>query len=165
MPWMTATTATRNARETMMPSSVKNERSLWLQIVSTARITASKSGTAKKLLVPQGFNRIQPRRPARGIEPESDAGERGREERRHNRPQPHVGRDGRDLGDQEHESAAPPAPRRPDHAREARGSGRDLPEDGAARRSQRLADADLPRSLGHRDHHDGDYPDAAHHQA
>src|SRR6266498_2585269 len=30
-----------------MPSRVKNERSLWLQIVSTARITASKRGTRK----------------------------------------------------------------------------------------------------------------------
>src|SRR5882762_4594748 len=99
MPWMTATTATRNATETMMPSSVKNERSLWLQIVSTARITASNSGTPTKLLVPQRFNRIQPRRPARRIESESHACQRRREERRDDRPERHVGRDGRDPRD------------------------------------------------------------------
>src|SRR6266581_8344742 len=82
MPWMTATTATRNATETMMPSSVKNERSLWLQIVSTARTTASKSGTVYKLLVSERLDGIQSRGPTGGIQTEADAGQRRREERR-----------------------------------------------------------------------------------
>ena len=36
IPWMIATTATRNATDTMMPSSVKNERSLFARICPRA---------------------------------------------------------------------------------------------------------------------------------
>ena len=36
IPWITATTATRNATLTMMPSSVKNERSLFARICVAA---------------------------------------------------------------------------------------------------------------------------------
>src|SRR6266566_5282041 len=165
MPWMTATTATRNATETMMPSSVKNERSLWLQIVSTARTTASKSGTVYKLLVSERLDGIQSRGPTGGIQTEADAGQRRREERRDDRPERHVGRDGCDTRDQECERAAAQHADRTAHEREGRRFDQELPQDGAARRSQRLTDADLSRSLGHRDHHDGDHPHAAHHQA
>ena len=43
IPWMIATTATRNVTETMMPSSVKNERSLFARIcVSAERMTSVK---------------------------------------------------------------------------------------------------------------------------
>src|SRR3989442_7274317 len=44
MPWITATTATRNPTDTMIPSSVKNERSLWLQAVWSASRIASERG-------------------------------------------------------------------------------------------------------------------------
>ncbi len=43
IPWMMATTATRNATETMMPSKVKNERSLWLHAAWSAWRMASES--------------------------------------------------------------------------------------------------------------------------
>ena len=36
IPWMIATTATRNATLTMMPSSVKNDRSLFARICVNA---------------------------------------------------------------------------------------------------------------------------------
>src|SRR6267143_389002 len=170
MPWMTATTATRNATETMMPSSVKNERSLWLQIVSTARITASKRGTATKLraavlFVSQCFHGIQPRRPARGIESEPHARERRGEERRDDRPEWHVCRDGRDVRDEERERAPGEHPDRAAHQGEGRGLDQKLPQDGAARGSQRFAHTDFPRPFGHGDHHDRDDADPAHHQA
>src|ERR1035437_1326724 len=41
MPWMTATTATRNATETMMPTRVKNERSLLARISPNATLSRS----------------------------------------------------------------------------------------------------------------------------
>src|SRR5256886_14975427 len=44
MPWITATTATRNPTDTMMPSSVKKERSLWLHAVWSAWRIASERG-------------------------------------------------------------------------------------------------------------------------
>src|SRR2546423_13193853 len=48
MPWITATTATRNPTDTMIPSSVKNDRSLWLHAVWRAWRIASESGMALK---------------------------------------------------------------------------------------------------------------------
>src|SRR2546422_8601510 len=44
MPWITATTATRNPTDTMIPSSVKNDRSLWLHAVWRAWRMASERG-------------------------------------------------------------------------------------------------------------------------
>src|SRR2546426_2603040 len=44
MPWITATTTTRNPTDTMIPSSVKNERSLWLHAVWSAWRMASERG-------------------------------------------------------------------------------------------------------------------------
>src|SRR6266571_7862381 len=44
IPWMTATTATRKPTDTMIPSSVKNERSLWLHAVCSACRIASNRG-------------------------------------------------------------------------------------------------------------------------
>ncbi len=44
MPWMMATTATRNPTDTMIPSRVKNERSLLLRMTWKARRQASKKG-------------------------------------------------------------------------------------------------------------------------
>jgi len=49
MPWITATTATRNPTDTMIPSSVKNERSLWLQAVWSASRIASERGMDYKV--------------------------------------------------------------------------------------------------------------------
>src|SRR5213595_1038208 len=48
IPWMTATTATRKPTDTMIPSSVKNERSLWLHAVWSAWRMASERGMALK---------------------------------------------------------------------------------------------------------------------
>ena len=47
IPWMMATTTTRNATETMMPRRVKKERSLLCQIVWRARRRASVRGIWK----------------------------------------------------------------------------------------------------------------------
>jgi len=44
IPWMTATTTTRNPTDTMMPSSVKKERSLAPQMAWSARRRASVRG-------------------------------------------------------------------------------------------------------------------------
>src|SRR6266702_8212663 len=54
MPWITATTATRNPTDTMMPSSVKNERSLWLHAVWSACTIASERGMARENLTGRG---------------------------------------------------------------------------------------------------------------
>ncbi len=43
MPWMIATTATRNATETMIPRSVKKVRSLLPRIWPNARIRTSRN--------------------------------------------------------------------------------------------------------------------------
>ena len=48
--------------------------------------------------------------------------------------------------------------------RQERGLDQELPEDLAAARAERLADADLARPLGDRDHHDRHHADAADHQ-
>src|SRR5205823_5716867 len=48
IPWMTATTATRKPTDTMIPSSVKNDRSLWLHAVWSAWRMASERGMALK---------------------------------------------------------------------------------------------------------------------
>src|SRR5216117_2464132 len=97
MPWITATTATRNATDTMMPSSVKNERSLWLHAACRAWRIASVScmagniqcgirnaewqggrqfripHSALPLFVSQRLHRIQLRGARRGVDPEQDA--------------------------------------------------------------------------------------------
>ncbi len=44
MPWMIATTVMRNPTETMIPRSVKNERSFALRMDCTARRTADHKG-------------------------------------------------------------------------------------------------------------------------
>ncbi len=41
LPWMIATTATRNATDTMMPSRVKNDRNLWAAMDCRATRRAS----------------------------------------------------------------------------------------------------------------------------
>src|SRR6266853_3884178 len=46
---MMATTATRNATDTMIPRSVKNERSLWLHAARSASSAASENGMRENL--------------------------------------------------------------------------------------------------------------------
>src|SRR2546425_8848618 len=103
MPWITARTATRNPTDTMIPSSVKNERSLWLQAVWSASRIASERGMDYKLrrqraatggngrppraalcrplppsaalFVPQRLHRIQSRRLVGGIRSEEHTSE------------------------------------------------------------------------------------------
>src|SRR5258705_4808429 len=159
IPWITATTATRNATETMMPSRVKNERSRWLETVWRARMMAS------RLFVAERLNGIHPRGATRGIQPETHTGERRREQRRHDRPQRHVRGNGGDGRDEEREQAAAQHADGAAHERERRRLDQELPQDGAARCAQRLAHADLPRPLGHGDHHDRDYANATHDQS
>src|SRR3989442_2490213 len=188
MPWITATTATRNPTDTMIPSSVKNERSLWLQAVWSASRIASERGMDYKLrrqraatggngrpsrpalcrplppsaalFVPQRLHRIQSRRLVGGIQAESDAGEgRGGEGREHG-PERHVRGDGRQAGDGECDDTAGEHPDGAPHQGEGRGLDEELPLDGAPRRSERLANPDLPRALGDRDHHHRDHAHA-----
>src|SRR5947207_14852120 len=104
---MTATTAIKNATHTMMPRSVKNDRSLWLHTVCRAWRIASVNGMAGKLIplhsspasyrlfISQGFHWVQPRGSTRGIEPEQDA-RQGRDDQRHDdRCERHMRRNGR----------------------------------------------------------------------
>src|SRR6266540_3142402 len=184
---MTATTATRNATDTMMPTSVKNERSLWLhaawracrmasvncmarvktkredstqpQAVGRKRFPASSCKPASDHLrltpwglrlcsfVPQRFHRIEPRRAAGGVQAEADARQGRRGERRYDGPHGHVGRDGRDAGEEPRDEAAHQHPDRAAHERERRRLDQELPQDFAPRRAQRLAHADLAGPL------------------
>src|SRR6266705_1443442 len=190
IPWITATTATRNPTDTMIPSSVKNERSLWLHAVWSAWRMASVSCMAGKingekpgkgarttlprpltlprpfyrLFVPQRLDRIEPGRPARGVESEAHPRQGRGAERGDDRPQRHVRGDRGEARDGEGEAAPHEHPRRPAHERQGRRLHQELPQDRAPRRAERFTDADLPRALGHRDHHDGDDADAAHHE-
>src|SRR6266568_4880666 len=187
IPWITATTATRNPTDTMIPSSVKNERSLWLHAVWRAWRIASERGMDYKLrrqqaamggnacrpscrplplsaalFVPQRLDRIESRRAAGRIQSEPDASEGRRTQRGDNGPQRDVGRDGREAGDGEREHAAHEHPDRAPDEGQGRGLDQELPQDRAARRAERFADADFPRALGDRDHHDRDHADAPH---
>src|SRR5712692_7394610 len=186
MPWITATTATRNPTDTMIPSSVKNERSLWLQAVWSAWRMASERGMAGKLksvgevgggcggrwrstftilpnlFVPQRLDRIESRRATGWIQSESDAGEGRRRQCGDDRPQRDVGRDRREAGDGEREQAAHEHPDRAADEGQGRSLDEELPQDRAPRRAQRLTNADLPGPLGHGNHHDRDHADAPH---
>src|SRR5690349_3697125 len=182
---MMATTAMRNATDTMMPTSVKKERSLWLQAASSAWVMASRKCMWGKttrawgggdvvpsshtplptpLFVSQRLNRIQSRGLVCRDDAEQDAGERGHEEGDDHRPQRNVSRHRRKQGEERGYHGAP------DHAhdaaddREGRRLHEELPEDFPPRSPEGLADADLPGALGHRDHHDRHDAHAAHHE-
>src|SRR2546427_12180884 len=191
MPWITATTATRNPTDTMIPSSVKNERSLWLHAVWRAWRMASERGmgleasaecgirnaewtgglrfriphSALALFVSQCLDRIESRRATGRIQSEPDAGEGRRGQRGDNGPQRDVGRDRCQPGNAEGEQATYEHPNRAADEDQGRGLDEELPQDRAARRAERLADADLPGALGHGDHHDRDHADAPHDEA
>src|SRR6266566_4422870 len=161
MPWITATTATRNPTDTMIPSSVKNERSLWLHAVWRAWRMASEWGRLVQsairnphsaLFVSQRLDRIESRRAAGRIQSEPDAGEGRRGQRGDNGPQRDVGRDRCQPGNAEGEQATYEHPNRAADEGQGRGLDEELPQDRAARRAERLADADLPGALGHGDH-------------
>ena len=63
IPWMIAMTATRNATETMIPSSVKKERSLLARSSPTALVTTSlvriRAETARAWNLSQGPARYE----------------------------------------------------------------------------------------------------------
>src|SRR3989442_4887185 len=155
MPWITATTATRNPTDTMIPSSVKKERSLWLPAVWSDWRIASERGMDYKLrrqragtggngrppraalcrplppsaalFVPQRLHRIQSRRLVGGIQAESDAGEgRGGEGREHG-PERHVRGGGRQAGDGECDGTAGEDPDGGCQHGECRGLDEELP--------------------------------------
>src|SRR2546421_76697 len=124
MPWITATTAIRNATDTMMPSSVKNDRSLWLHTVCRAcrmasvncmagKLTVKEPGKGEggrvvvgpfpfpaspasyRLFISQRLDRIEPRGLARGVEPEQDARQGRHDQRDDHRRERHMRRNGR----------------------------------------------------------------------
>src|SRR6266849_4889961 len=177
MPWITATTATRNPTDTMIPSSVKNERSLWLHAVWRAWRMASERGMGLQnsgmrdawvrgriphppsripLFVPQRLDRIEPRRLVRGVQAEHDPRERGGHEGGDHRAERHVRRDRREMGDREGDEAAHQHSHGAAHEGQGRGLDQELPQDFAAGRAQGLADADLPGALRAGDRHDRD---------
>src|SRR6266516_6225756 len=139
MPWITATTAIRNATDTMMPSSVKNERSLWLHTVCRAckmasvncmagKLTVKRPGKGGdgplppspafyRLFVSQRLDRIEPRGFARGVEPEQDARQGRHDQRDDHRRERHMRRNGRGEGQHHRRHAAP------DHAHHAADQG------------------------------------------
>src|SRR5882724_3869993 len=159
MPWITATTATRNPTDTMIPSSVKNERSLWLHAVWRAWRIASERGMGLQnsgkreagsgmrdagwvgagpqpasripLFVPQRLDRIESRRAAGRIQSEPDASEGRRTQRGDNGPQRDVGRYGREAGDGEREHATHEHPDRAPDEGQGRGLDQELPQDRA----------------------------------
>src|SRR5690348_14058550 len=131
---MMATTAMRNATDTMMPTSVKKERSLWLQAASSAWVMASRKCMWGKttrawgggdvvpsshtplptpLFVSQCLNRIQSRGLVCRDDAEQDAGERGCQEGDDDRRQRNVGRNRRQQLEQ------PGAQSAEDHAHRA----------------------------------------------
>ena len=55
-------------------------------------------------------------------------------------------------------------PEQPPDQRQRGGLHQELPQDLAPGGAERLAEADLPGAVGHRDHHDGHHADAAHQQ-
>src|SRR5258708_7920734 len=188
IPWITATTATRNPTDTMIPSRVKNDRSLWLHAVWSAWRIASESGMALKLngkrdtgngrrayrrhafpvsrlFVPQRLYRIEARRFARGIDPEQESGDRGGAQGEDDGAERHVGGNGRGAGQHQRHEPAHDHADDPTHQRERRRFDQELPQDLAPRGAEGFAHADLPRALRDRDHHDRDDPDAPDHQA
>src|SRR5437667_9284418 len=146
MPWITATTATRNATDTMMPSSVKNERSLWLHAACRAWRIASVScmaGNILPLFVSQRLHRIQLRGARRGVDPEQDARHGGCDEGEDHGADRDVGVDR--GGGRDQEGDEPAREHAADAARHGERGGlhQELPQDGALRRPERLAHADL----------------------
>src|SRR5688572_574255 len=141
MPWITATTAMRNPTDTMMPRSVKKERSLWLRVSRRARAMASKSG--KALFVPQRFYRIELRRLRRRINTEQQSRNRGGEQRGYHRAERDVRGNGRGRGEDERDRASSDHPDHPAHERQRRGLDQELPQHLAPRGAEGLAHADF----------------------
>src|SRR2546428_561 len=171
IPWITATTAIRNATDTMMPSSVKNDRSLWLHTVCKAwrmasvscmnyklrRQRAATGGNGRQrggtiscrllppfaaLFVSQCLHRIQPGGPTGRVEPEAYPGQGRGAERDDDRPERHVGGNRGDARDREREAAAARHPLPP---RPAAGGGGPRPRPPAASTPRRRAGAWQPR--------------------
>src|SRR2546430_3266521 len=130
----------------MIPSSVKNDRSLWLHTVCRAcrmasvncmagKLTARSRGrgrgkgpsplfpllsspAAYRLFVSQRFYWIQPRGPTGGVETESHAGQGRGAECDGDRPQGHVGGNRGDTRDRERDAASHQHARRAAHQRQ-----------------------------------------------
>src|SRR5438034_303828 len=181
MPWITATTAIRNATDTMMPSSVKNDRSLWLHTVCRAwrmasvncmagKLTVKEPGKGEggrvvvrpfpfppspasyRLFISQCFHWVQPRGSTRRVQPEQDT-RQGRHDQGHDdRRERHVRWNGRGEGQHHRRHAAADHAHHAADERERRRLDQKLPQDLAARGPQRLAHADPAGALGDRDH-------------
>src|SRR6516162_2120813 len=172
IPWITATTAMRNATDTMMPRSVKKLRSLLPLICANASARTSANSMREDytrpaatrsaaLFVAEGLDRIEARGAQGRDDAEEHAGERGADERGDDR----AGRDARRHG---RPGIDPAGDRAADHEagdRADRGERRrldeELPEDRALRGAERLPHADLAGALGDGDHHDRDDAHAA----
>src|SRR6266513_3828316 len=100
----------------MMPSSVKNDRSLWLHTVCRAcrmasvscmagKLTVLSSPASYRLFISQRLDRIEPRGPTGRVEPESHPGQGRGAERDHDRPQGHVGGNRGDTRNSERDAA------------------------------------------------------------
>src|ERR1051326_3545595 len=154
MPSTTDTKAIRNITPMKTPMIENPLFSFWGLIVFTARRTASRKDTP--LLVTQRFYRIETGGFIRRINAEQESGHGRRRERRDDRRERDVCRDRRERVQQERDAPADQHADETAHHGERRRFDEELPHDLAAQRAERLADADLAGSLGHRDHHDGD---------
>src|SRR6185503_4784056 len=191
IPEMIATTATRNATDTMIPSSVKNDRSLltricWSAVVITSEkrillISATSGSSATRirarrfrllgpqlpagrlyLFVPQRLYRVEPCRAGRGQQPEQNPGEGARSQRRDHRREWCRCRNSREGGlYPQRHQDAEHESDRCPDAGQRRCLDQELPENRALGGAQRLANADLARPLGDADHHDRHDADAS----
>src|SRR5690606_27474541 len=131
---------------------------------SALRPAPAPSALRPASLVAERFDGVQARRLDGGEEAEEDA-DTGREADADRKGPP--GQRNRELRDPVDREADAAAEEDPEQAAERRQHGRldeELPEDLAAACAKGLADADLARAFGHRDHHDRHDADAADHQ-
>src|SRR5712671_4279882 len=143
------------------PRMVSPERSLLIRSWSSAITQPSRMEWRAMLLGAQRFDRVEARRPQRGVDAEHDADDHAHAQRQDHGPQRHARRQrGGDL-DQRGEGSSGEQTGAAAQHREHDRLGQELAPDVASRGAERLADPDLPRALRDAHHHDVHDDDAA----
>src|SRR5713101_7331872 len=143
------------------PRMVSPERSLLIRSWSSAITQPSRMEWRAMLLGAQRFDRVEARRPQRGVDAEHDADDHAHAQRQDHGPQRHARRQrGGDL-DQRGEGSSGEQTGAAAQHREHDRLGQELAPDVASRGPERLTDPDLPRALRDAHHHDVHDDDAA----
>src|SRR5688500_8556503 len=159
MPCTADDIATTTKTPTATPMMVSEARTLLARIDSKAMPTPSKAVNSRvpmltASLLPQGGDRVQSGGAARGIDARQDPHAAADQGGGDDGPGGHARRQRGGRGDALREGDAErDADERADGAQRGR-LDEELRHDVAPARAERLADADLPRPLGHRDEHD-----------